>query len=234
MYHFKTKNDSEQYYFDIYLNYCFNFGKKFQQRSFISTVPFRISPSLVESVSSNGFSIYERFSMTLQLSECSFQEPDLNGFSIQSNIGDYTNEIIELIMSANKNQIDAKIFPDFSDFTIMKRVLGFEEPTNHSFSEEASVLLFKNSKLIGLNLIQFQTDSTALVFELAIDPKFRRRKLGSRLMVCSILVLKDLGMKELILNVSAGNPAQIVYESIGFKIQKNSYTTVLRKDYVIN
>lgn len=228
LYRFETKT-SNQEFLNIFLNKCFDFGKKFKKSVYIVGLPFRLTSDVINIIRSDDYKIFERESMTLNLQECSFQKPDLSNYSIKSNISDYAKEIIEFVMIANKNKPDAEIYPEFSNYASMEDVLGLKEPKKHHFDEKASVLLFYNDKLIGINLIRVINNSLAIVFELAIHPDFRRRKLGYNSMVLSILTLKEMGMKELILLVTVGNPAQRIYEAVGFKTKETG--TVLRKNY---
>lgn len=228
--HFTTKKTSNQEFLTVFLNKCFEYGKKFTRDLFFVTLPFRVQSNLTTTIISNGYDIFERENMILHLQDVHFKKPDLSNYTIKKNISDYAKEIIEFIMIANKNQPDAEIYPDFSDYTIMEHVLGLKEPKKHHFDESSSVLLFYKEQLIGLNLITLMNTNSAGVVELAIHPDFRRRKLGYNAMIVSILALQAKNIEELLLNVRVGNPAQKVYEAVGFK--KKEEQNVLRKKYI--
>lgn len=227
MFHYKSYLDSEDF-FDALLYSSFDSGKIFNPSFFRSTVLFPISSVLKNSFISYGFAVYNRFFMVLQLSDCSFPYPDLEGFSIRNTISDFPTAIIDLIMIATRDQLDSKIYPEFLDFNSLQNIYGFKNSRSLFYSEKGSVLLFHNDKLIGVNLIKLEVNSCATVWQLAIHPSFRRQKLARKIMILSILALQEMGIKELTLNVSFGNPAQFLYETLGFKIKDPLFSIIVK------
>ena len=59
----------------------------------------------------------------------------------------------------------------------------------------------------------------AHISSLAVHPSFRRRKIGKRLLTAILDLAKSEGIKEVALEVRAGNvPAQNLYAKFGFKV----------------
>lgn len=113
----------------------------------------------------------------------------------------------------------------------IRKVLTIE---NASFDEPFSESLFKTffakfrrgfriaesgDRLIGYSIIfPHQRSDSMILMSIAIDPNYRRRKLGLALLRDAITLATNLGAKHLILQVAKDNlPARNLYTKVGFK-----------------
>ena len=81
----------------------------------------------------------------------------------------------------------------------------------------------------GFALLRTTLDEEELLL-FAIDPKWRRRGLGSRLLSKAIAGARAAGMKRMLLEMRRGNEAENLYRKAGFEavgIRKNYYRSGL-------
>ena len=230
MFHFKDKDNlSSDYFFDL-VSYVYNFGKTQNVHFFRCSRDFNPSSELHERFSSSDFALHERFFMTLYLADFSFPAPSLsNQYSSSSKVVEHLQDIAPCIFNAVKDSLDAKLYPEYHTVDSINRLFGLNLVDQNEFDNEASILVFTNTTLVGLNLIGFDGDKKAYISQLAIHPDHRRNHLGRFAMITSINSLKQMGKEVVYLHVTSGNPAQQLYESLGFKIKESRW--VILKEY---
>ena len=87
----------------------------------------------------------------------------------------------------------------------------------------------ENQAAAGFALLRATLDEEELLL-FAIDPDWRRRGLGSRLLAKAIASARAAGMKRMLLEMRRGNEAENLYRKAGFEavgIRKNYYRTGL-------
>lgn len=231
LYRFRSLREFINQSFEIFVKHLYSLSINFHVPLFHTTINFPFNSDLKNSLLKENFTFYDRKNMILPLISFPDQPtPDFGSFTTNSNISEFASEIINLTILSAKNSIDALIYPEFSEFSSLSSTYGLNNPTNHFYNEKASVLLFDNDLLIGVNLITLDGDDSSIIWQLAVHPNYRRQKLGYKLMIKSILALKSLDRERLSLSVSVGNPAALLYESLGF-IYQNDPFTVITKNY---
>ena len=166
--------------------------------------------------------------MSLKLAEFDRQEiliPD--EYSLQSDIEKYSEEIISCIYESVKGTIDAVLYFEYLKKETIGELFGLTDANNHFYEEKSSFLLFHNQNLIGVNLVSMDGENS-YVSQLAVHPQYRRHQLGKSLMINSILALKKMNVKELLLHVTSNNPAYLLYKGLGF-VKKESRWVILKQ-----
>ncbi len=83
-------------------------------------------------------------------------------------------------------------------------------------------------RIVGVVLVTETTASGTcvarpFVTDICVDPAVAGQRLGSALLAASAGLLADLGWTTLTLVVTVGNPAQRVYERLGFRVASESW-----------
>jgi ribosomal protein S18 acetylase RimI-like enzyme len=218
MHHFKLKETHVEKYFFQLVSHVFNYGKKFQHKIFRCERDFDPEPELLEQFTKSDYSAHERILMTLQLKDFKEENFKLNeNYTYNININQNLEEIASCIYESVKDTIDAQIYSEYGDIETIRNLFGFKNKDRHDYNEPASVLIFNNKKLVGINLVGLDGDKKAYISQLAINPNHRRKHLGKYAMIKSILALIEMEKELLYLHVTVGNQAQFLYESLGFK-----------------
>ena len=232
MYRFKFKDGLSYNYFFELVSFVYNFGSTQNVHYFRCSRDFNPSSELQNRFSTSGFSLHERFFMTLHLSAVHFEEPSLDEqYSSSSAISDNLDTIATCIYESVKDTIDALLYPEYHTVESISHLFGLKDSTNNEYDNQASILLFSNNTVVGLNLVGFDGEEKAYISQLAIHPDHRRSQLGTYLMIKSLISLKQMGKKVVYLHVSSGNPAQKLYESVGFKIKESRWVILKQYDH---
>ncbi|ARU60104.1 hypothetical protein CBW65_02805 [Tumebacillus avium] len=72
---------------------------------------------------------------------------------------------------------------------------------------------------VGAAKDPFSGEEVGFLYELYVLPEHRGKGLGKQMMERGISELREQGHTEIRLNVFAGNPAQKLYESLGFQVR---------------
>lgn len=89
-----------------------------------------------------------------------------------------------------------------------------------------------DDRVVGALLINETDASDAIpagpfVTNVCVDPQWAGHGLGSALLTAAVARLAELGWQHLSLVVTVGNPAQRVYERLGFRVAAESWRVVL-------
>ncbi|WP_157729371.1 GNAT family N-acetyltransferase [Tumebacillus algifaecis] len=75
--------------------------------------------------------------------------------------------------------------------------------------------------IAGLNVDYFSGEEVGFIYDLYAFVEHRGKGVGKALLQHAIADLRDKGYAEIRLNVFAGNPAQKLYESLGFAVRSS-------------
>jgi ribosomal protein S18 acetylase RimI-like enzyme len=86
----------------------------------------------------------------------------------------------------------------------------------------------RDRRVVGLILVNETTatesfDAGPFVTDLCVDPAVAGNGIGRALLIASARRLADLGWSKMILVVTVGNPAQHIYERLGFRVFAESW-----------
>jgi ribosomal protein S18 acetylase RimI-like enzyme len=85
---------------------------------------------------------------------------------------------------------------------------------------DASLLATFDQQLIGATVVTLDRAHLLLAFAL-VSPEWRNRGLGTALVIRSGNRLSAMGATEWTLAVTVGNPAQRLYERVGFRVDRS-------------
>ena len=85
---------------------------------------------------------------------------------------------------------------------------------------DASLLATFDQQVIGATVVTLDRAHLLLAFAL-VSPEWRNRGLGTALVIRSANRLSAMGATEWTLAVTVGNPAQRLYERVGFRIDRS-------------
>ncbi|MFQ6050128.1 MAG: ribosomal protein S18-alanine N-acetyltransferase [Candidatus Hydrothermarchaeota archaeon] len=101
---------------------------------------------------------------------------------------------------------------------------SFKDPWSHisfldlfHFSPKGFIVVEVQGEIVGYAIYVLETNEIGHLLSIAVDPNWRRKKIGTSLMNYIIEDLRNKGVKYLKLEVREGNlPAIKLYKSLGF------------------
>ena len=91
---------------------------------------------------------------------------------------------------------------------------------------DASLLATLDRELIGATVVTLDRGRLLLAFAL-VSPEWRNRGVGTALIIRSGNRLSAMGATEWTLAVTVGNPAQRLYERVGFQVDRSLLTAAV-------
>jgi [ribosomal protein S18]-alanine N-acetyltransferase len=120
------------------------------------------------------------------------------------------------ILAAHLDDLDAIMLLEHSGFPVA------EQWSEHSWrgellGEHRTILLARAQHPVGVISIK-TTGELADLHRLVVEPRSRRRGIGTDLVRAGLAVMRQLGVRELILDVAYDNePAIALYQQLGFE-----------------
>lgn len=145
----------------------------------------------------------------------------LDGFALVPYQPDKKEKVADVIAKANKNHVDAIIYPEY--FSSKEKAFEFLEQLERNqlglFLEGVSQLLVKEEQIIGFCMI-VKKENDASIPDIGIIPDYQGQGLGKALLVNTVLDLLhfDESVQTINLAVTLSNPARFLYEKSGFQI----------------
>ena len=195
-------------------------GSKFYRQSI--TLPANFELNLEDSLRKEGYYIYPRVGMLLQLNKEEKLVTALpENYSFEPFSMDRVDEIFQLMKEANPPEhTDSHIYPEMLDPAKSKKIFStFSDGFTKVDRDINPQIIFEN-KLIGLSFVLAQNPEITFVAEVCISPQHQRKGLGKAIMNKIISECANKGYKRLGLAVTVENSgAYKLYEKLGFKIQ---------------
>lgn len=135
-------------------------------------------------------------------------------------ISDFTEcslvDAAELMVAAYRGTID---WEDGDDAAVAHQELENTLSGHYGKFQSAASLVVRNSSDTPISVIVSSLEGeTPLILFLYTDPAYKGRGLASTLIQRSAVQLQKLGYERLALYVTEGNPAQELYEKLGFSV----------------
>ncbi|MBN1330269.1 MAG: GNAT family N-acetyltransferase [Candidatus Heimdallarchaeota archaeon] len=196
------------------------FSSSFQHVRFSQKLPFNKESSLEEDLLSEGYLLFQRVQMFLDLQKRNdeiFSLPE--SYYFEPFTSDKVDQIMKLIVDARSpDHPDYHIYPEMREVDSTKKV--FSRFTNN-FSQIDPTLnpqLMFNDELIGMSMVFNQNPELAFVGEISLKLTHQGIGLGKALMKKIIDGCSKKGIKQLGVAVTVDNiPAYKLYQKLGFK-----------------
>lgn len=200
------------------------FEAGFKYFRFTKTTPFDKEPSFEEALKKDGFMLFPRAQMILEITtehELPVSIPEeyqLVPFTIAQ-----VDDILVVMKEANpEGHSDYYIYPEMSDIEVCRKVFGSFSKDYAAFEGDLNPQIVYNEKVIGMSFVIVPNPETAFIAEVCVHPEHQRKGLGKALMNSIIEGCKKKGIKHLGLAVTVDNSgAYKLYEKLGFKVTKN-------------
>ncbi len=195
-------------------------------------LPFNKESVFKEQLTKDGFSLFSRVAMLLEIDEVEPNDPDLKeGYTFEPFSIEKVDELFAVMRDANPlEHADSSIYPELGNPEISKKM--FAKLTNDFTGLNVKInpqILF-DEKVIGISFVFTNSPEVAFVGEVCIHPNHQRKGLGKALMNQIIKSCSEEGMKKIGLAVTTSNVgAYKLYEKLGFKVNTNYLTITKHK-----
>jgi len=179
----------------------------------------------------NDFIVYQRVKMVYNLKENQIPEYSLNSdYQLSYFTLDKLDEELQIVVDANKNNIDGDIFRQFSSLDTLKEFFFSRKMDSDKLRSDSPILL-KKGKIVGVNIITNLSETASYVWIIALLSNHRGKGLGKYLMFKAHENCKSANVDQMILDVTVDNAAAFnLYKNLEYK-ETNRYLTVLKKYY---
>ncbi|NHJ05669.1 MAG: GNAT family N-acetyltransferase [Candidatus Heimdallarchaeota archaeon] len=200
------------------------FEMGFKYFRFIKTTPFDKEPSFEEALKKDGFMLFQRARMILEITK-ELESPifipeeyQLAPFTINQ-----VDDILVVMKEANpEGHTDYYIYPEMGDIEVCRKFFGSFSKDYTAFDGDLNPQIVYDGKVIGMSFVISPDPETAFIAEICVHPEHQRKGLGKALMNSIIEGCKKKGIKYLGLGVTIDNSgAYKLYEKLGFKLTKN-------------
>ncbi len=199
------------------------FEKYSTEYAFIETSGPWISDSLFQHMLELGFSKYDRAYMTLPREDIeSLTEPVLpDGMHFDVYTENDRNEISKLVFKCKDGSVDKGVFPHFYETLeyCLNLLESIEANRYGEYMDGLSWILRKGNRKIGACFTTCRNRDTGYIPDIVLDHEFRGQGLGKAMLVHSMKrqLESDSAIVKVDLDVTIGNRARFLYESLGFK-----------------
>ncbi|MBD3193238.1 MAG: GNAT family N-acetyltransferase [Candidatus Heimdallarchaeota archaeon] len=208
----------------------FSLGFKYYRHE--EPLPYNMEKTYQETLAKDRFMIYHRAEMVLEISE----EEDYpivlkDNYSIIPFTKDRLAESLQVIVDANKGQLDSKIYPEMNSLEGLKE--AFTRITNNfeRVTADLSPQIIFNDKIVGASIVGKMGKEKGYILEIVVHPKHQRKGLGKALMNKICLECSKAGVKHLALAVTKENKiAYELYKKIGFIERRRILSIVKHKN----
>lgn len=217
-------------YNELLLNFIIEVSKQLEQHKKEYLQIFFVKSLEVESdLIANGFNVFQRIGMAYDLTKNPIPEYSLNSDYDCANFTlERLEEELQIVIDANKNHIDGKIFRQFEDMDDLKD-LFYKSNFNPDRLRTDSPIVLLNNKVVGINIIVNQSETASYVWIISLSKEHRGKGLGKFLMLKAHENCKKAKIEKMILDVTAANTiAYNLYKKLGYQ-ETIRYLTVIKK-----
>ncbi|MFW9894314.1 MAG: GNAT family N-acetyltransferase [Candidatus Thorarchaeota archaeon] len=172
-----------------------------------------------------GFSILKRSNLTLNLENFDRNYKLKSGYSFAPFTKEDLSKIAELYVEVYKNHSDKSFWEE------IRSVPLYLEDLKNSWDifclkDCSLVIIDKNREIVGCCLTEIgNQEGEVIIQNIAIHDSYQRIGIGKALLSKVLEVVKRVGYKKVLLTVTEGNPAEIMYNNFGFK-KFNSFNII--------
>jgi ribosomal protein S18 acetylase RimI-like enzyme len=179
-----------------------------------------VPPPLHEVLSEAGFVGVRRLMMQIKLAATAWQAIPPPGYHLTTWKDIHLAEAAEVVYRANVGTTDAQIIPELRTAESTYDILGQTLAGRYGrLDRDASGLIFTDDNaVVGVTFATQRGDNLGFVAEICVLPTHRRRGLARALMHHTHSVFRAAGVNTIMLGVTEGNPAQQLYEGLGYTI----------------
>lgn len=187
------------------------------------------SLNLEQKLLRNDFAVYQRVKMVYDLKENKIPEFKLDSvYQLSYFTLDKLDQELQIIVDANRNNIDGDIFRQFSSLDAIREFFYSSKMDSNKLRADSPILL-RNDKIVGVNIVINQSDTASYIWIVALLPDHRGKGLGKYLMMKAHENCKNANVDQMILDVTVDNIAAFnLYKKLGYK-ETNRYLTVVKK-----
>ena len=164
-----------------------------------------------------GFKILKRHNMTLRLNTFNNNYELSSEYSIAPFNKEELSKIAELSVQIFKNHPDASFWEEINSVSKYSKYLE-NSMTTYFLQECSFVIKDKSEHIVGFCLAEKGDQEDEFIIQnIAINELNRGKGIGKALLSRALKDGREQGYKRAILTVTEGNPAQKLYENIGFR-----------------
>jgi len=165
-----------------------------------------------------GFQACERMIMSAALAESLPDCPLPPGYEPSAWDDIYLERTAQLFHDANRDTLDALIYPQFKTFEETHRMVqAVRDGGIGPFFEEASGIILRGRTLCGAIMLVRPDPGHGLVIVVAVSPAHQGRGVGRALLTRALASARQAGVRTVELTVTEGNrPAVALYRRLGF------------------
>ncbi len=196
------------------------------------TLPANFVPSLKGSLKDNGFMVYPRVQMLIDLQKDEFLPTTLpENYFFEPFSKERVDEIFQLMKEANhKDHPDTHIYPEMLEPEKSKAVFSRISNEFNGLDIDINPQIIFENKLIGLSFIISPNSEIAFIAEISVSPYHQRKGLGKALTNKVISECGKKGYKKLGLAVTVENTtAYKLYKKLDFKTTTN-YLSIVKSN----
>lgn len=169
-----------------------------------------------------GFQKFSRKNMNISRERIdALPEPSVpEGYQFDTYGPEMTDSVAELIFQANVGELDVQLYPEYfgSKEGANGLLVELEEYDHRPFSK----VLTWDGNLIGVLLLVKFSDKAGHISEVSIGQDHRRKGFGRNLLIYGFKEMVGVldTLESVTLDFTVGNPAEKLYESLGFEVQR--------------
>lgn len=208
------------------------FETGFQHFRLQMRLPFNKEPNFEEILKKDGYLIFQRASMNLEVKDVldySYTLPE--GYTFEPFSINKVDEIMQVLVDANPiGHTDTHIYPEMRSAEITKQVFGGATENFTKLDPAINPQIIFESKIVGISQVFTSQKDVAFIGEMCIHPDHQRKGLGKALMKNIILESSRRDIKRIRLAVTVSNVgAYKLYEKTGFKKASDNIAVIKHK-----
>jgi ribosomal protein S18 acetylase RimI-like enzyme len=165
-----------------------------------------------------GFRALERMTMSVTLTGDLPDRSSSPGYELNAWEDRYLERVAQLFHDANRDTVDALIYPQFRTFEETQRMVqAVRDGGAGAFVEEASGIALHGRVVCGAIMLVRPEPGQAFVVAVAVAPAHQGQGLGRALLTRTLALAWETGIRTVDLTVTEENrPASALYERLGF------------------
>ncbi|UCE11101.1 MAG: GNAT family N-acetyltransferase [Candidatus Thorarchaeota archaeon] len=190
-----------------------------------------LTRSLIDYALNRGFTRFDRDYMIVERKTLeaivSHDLPD--GYTFANYDSHVKDSVADLIHRSHKGALDVILFPElFGSLEACSLLLRNTQDNRYGQYSSHSKILKHDGKVVGVILLSVVRENRGYIPDICIDPDYRRQGLGRLLMVHSLkhLLANEEWITGVNLDVTIGNYARNLYESLGF-VKERGYPVLV-------
>jgi len=195
-------------------------------------IPFNKEPNFEEILKNDGYLIFQRAGMNLEVKDVldySYTLPE--GYIFEPFSIDKVDEVMRVIVDANPiDHSDSHIYPEMRSAETTKQVFGRATENFMKLDPVINPQIIFDNKIVGISQVFTFPKDVAFIGEMCVHPDHQRKGLRKALMKNIILECSRKDIKRIVLAVTVSNVAAYkMYKKSGFKKTSDNIAVIKHK-----